>query len=316
MPWAITTFTVVGNTTTVEAANSDNSDTMRLVVTHALTAPSYAGTFHYEHPLTTAEISTLNSILVTRTRAQYQALGLTQPPLITSPVKIVIDHSNMDMNGETKIFNWNGTCEIGASIATSLMVAALNGSGEVELSANPGTFFIMPRTGSSTAFATVDMVSMHRSPVDRSLEVSFNGRQSGGGIVTGSITMPSARAPIGRDVLFGLPLNFPEGTIAVPIPVADAPSLNTFAGPIDASYQAGVDAVMAMAGQEKWLCLRHGLKLVGIGWLCAIGIALAAAGTAGTGGLGTPALSAAVVASFGAKGLEILDLILAHLGFQ
>lgn len=44
MPWAITTFTVVGNTTTVEAANSDNSDTMRLVVTHALTAPSYAGT--------------------------------------------------------------------------------------------------------------------------------------------------------------------------------------------------------------------------------------------------------------------------------
>lgn len=38
--------------------------------------------------------------------------------------------------------------------------------------------------------------------------------------------------------------------------------------------------------------------------------------TTGTGGLGTPALSAAVVASFGAKGLEILDLILAHLGFQ
>ena len=80
------------------------------------------------------------------------------------------------------------------------------------------------------------------------------------------------------------------------------------------SFNEGAAMCLAAASEGKYKCLRHLIRQYGIGFFCAAGILLAAAGTAGTGGGATPALIGAVVACVGAAAMNFIDEILYHLG--
>ena len=122
-----------------------------------------------------------------------------------------------------------------------------------------------------------------------------------------------SESPRGMSEQLVLPLNFANGTIAAPVPVQDAPILTALGDSIYTSYSGGVNAVMAMAQDSKYKCLRSLLMSVGAGWLCVAVIIVAAGGTAATGGVGSPGLAAAATSCLGAKALATLDMILEHI---
>lgn len=312
--WEITSQQVIGNRKIVSASNSTSGDTLTLDVTTDPVETGYHAVVNYSRPLSMGEIATLNEKVVAPVRAKYLELGLAQPPLLSPGAALTLNVTNADFSADAGTYNVNANFALGSSFAGTMFVGAVNGSVQVSYGGASLPVMVIER-GAPDAFATIENLTVHRTPANGSLDVSFNGKGSGGVLVADVVTIPAVRPPSGPNTLFGLELNFAGGTVAAPITLVDASAVDAIGQAIFASFDDGCSLVMACASEGKYLCLRHLLKHFGLGTLCIIAVIIAAGGTAGTGGAAAPALVGAVIACAGAVALNVIDAILAHLGF-